>query len=108
MTEKELKKLNRAELLQMLIIQTERVEALECELEKKEADYQKQLKELKDALADKKLKIEKVGSIAEASLALNRVFETAQQAADQYLENIKELYDQLEKKSLEENHEKEN
>ena len=32
---------------------------------------------------------QEAGSIAEASLKLNKVFEAAQQAADQYLENIR-------------------
>lgn len=32
---------------------------------------------------------QEAGSIAEAALRLNKVFEAAQQAADQYLENIR-------------------
>jgi hypothetical protein len=35
--------------------------------------------------------LKEVGSIAEASLKINKVFESAQLAADQYLENIKRL-----------------
>ena len=42
-------------------------------------------------LQDRKLTIENAGSIAEASLALNKVFETAQLAADLYIENIKQV-----------------
>lgn len=37
------------------------------------------------------IKINQAGSIAEASLQLNQVFEAAQQAAEQYLENIRSL-----------------
>ena len=33
---------------------------------------------------------EEAGSIAEAALRINRVFEAAQEAADQYLENIRQ------------------
>ena len=42
--------------------------------------------------------IEKAGSIAEASVALNGVFAAAQSAAVQYLENIKEQKKQQEEK----------
>lgn len=78
MTDKELKKLSRAELLEMLLEQTRRVETLQKELEQKNA-----------MLEDRRLKEEEAGSIAHAALALNKVFEAAQAAADQYLYNIK-------------------
>ena len=41
--------------------------------------------------------LKEVGSIAEASLKINKVFESAQLAADQYLENIKRLLKEQEK-----------
>lgn len=78
MTDKELKKLSRKELLEMLVIQTRRTEQLE-----------KRVSELEERLSDKTIKIENVGSLAEASLKLSGVFEAAQQAAELYLENIK-------------------
>lgn len=78
MTDKELRRLKRAELLEMLLEQTKKVEALQAELELKNRE-----------LENKRILIEKAGSIAEASLRLNEVFETAQKAADQYLYNIK-------------------
>lgn len=78
MTDKELKKLSRAELLEMLLEQTKRIEALQTELELKNKE-----------LENRRIMIERAGSIAEASLRLNEVFETAQKAADQYLYNIK-------------------
>ncbi len=78
MTEKELKKLTRMELLEMLIDQSREVERLRGELE-----------EAKKALEDKKIAIEKSGSLAEAALALSGVFEKAQEAADLYIANIK-------------------
>ena len=40
-------------------------------------------------LNDRTITIENAGSIAEASLKLNKVFEAAQKAADDYLESIK-------------------
>lgn len=76
MTQKELKKLSRTQLLEMLLLQTEKAEQLEKELE-----------DTKSLLADRKLQLERVGSIAEAALDLNGVFKAAQDAADQYLEN---------------------
>lgn len=78
MTDKELSKLNRRELLEILL-----------KLRKKNDELEKELEETKTKLADKELKIEKSGSIAEASLALTKIFEEAQKAADLYLANVK-------------------
>jgi hypothetical protein len=58
---------------------------------------QTQIKDLQGQLEEKELKISRAGSIAEASVSLSRVFEEAQKAADQYLENVKLLHDQTEK-----------
>lgn len=85
MTENDVKRLNRSELLQLLIAQTKRSEELEAELEN-----------VKKQLADKEIKINEAGSIAEASLQLNEVFASAQSAAAQYLENIKLLHSRQE------------
>ena len=80
MTDKELKKLSRSELLEMLIVQTEKNEMLSDELE-----------DMKRRLRNRKIICENAGSIAEASLQLNGVFEAAQNAARQYLENIERM-----------------
>ncbi len=77
MTDKELKKMNRRELLELLIEQTAENEALHAEQES-----------LKQKLSDRSIAIEQAGSLAEASLSLNDVFSAAQAAADQYLENV--------------------
>ncbi len=77
MTNKELRKLNRTELLELLLSVTTEVERLNSEISK-----------LKAELEEKNIKIRKTGSIAEASLKLNGVFEAAQNAADQYVENV--------------------
>ncbi len=82
MTENELKKLSRKQLLELLLQQAERVEELEAEVEALQAK-----------LEDKTVGVSQSGSIAEAALKLNGVFEAAQAAADQYLENIKRLHD---------------
>lgn len=42
-------------------------------------------------LDDRRIKIGTAGSIAQAALSLNNVFEAAQNAADQYLSSVKEL-----------------
>ena len=78
MTEKEFRKLSRLELLAILTEQSRRIEELSQKLEEAEKKLQ-----------SRKLQIEKAGSIAEASLQLNRLFEAAQAAADQYLENVR-------------------
>ena len=78
MTDNELKKLNRKEPLEILIEQSSEIEQLQNALQKAEAKLQ-----------DRELKIRNAGSLAEASLVLNGVFEAAQAAADQYLENIR-------------------
>lgn len=78
MTEKELQKLNRRRLLELLLIQTERADNLEAELEKTGRKLRNKLLWQKES-----------GSIAEAALKLNGVFEAADAAAAQYLENIR-------------------
>jgi cell division septum initiation protein DivIVA len=79
LTEKELKKLNRYQLLELLIIQTERADEL-----------QKKLDEAQALLDSRDVKLTVMGSIAEASLQLGGVFEAAQNAADTYLNAAKE------------------
>ena len=78
MTEKELKKLNRSELPEILVAQGEKIETLEQQL----ADAQK-------ALQDRRIEISSCGSIAEAALKLNHIFEDAESAAAQYLESVR-------------------
>jgi len=72
-----MRKLNRYQLLELLIIQSDRVKELE-----------EQLREAQDKLEARELQMTNVGSIAEASMQLSGVFEAAQKAADMYLETI--------------------
>lgn len=74
MTEKELKKMKRYQLLELLIMQTEETEALRKKLEEQEAAHREQ-----------ELQISTLGSLAEAALQLNGVLDAAQKAADQYV-----------------------
>jgi chemotaxis regulatin CheY-phosphate phosphatase CheZ len=80
MQDKDLRKLSRAELLELLISQTRRVEELEAQL----ADALAQLEK-------RQIAIDKAGTLAEASLMLNGVLEATEKAAAQYLENIERL-----------------
>lgn len=86
MTEKELKKLNRKQLLELLLMQTDRADKLE-----------EKLARLEQRLRDRAIVESEAGSIAEAALRLNGVFEAADAAAAQYLENIKRLSQRLER-----------
>ena len=76
MTGKELKRLSRADLLEMLIDQSKELQEVREKLEKAEAELQK-----------REIAIHNAGSIAEASLMLNGVFEAAQAACQEYVEN---------------------
>ena len=72
-----LKKLSKLQLLELLAQQERELQVLRKSLEEKEAE-----------LAERRIQIENAGSIAEAALKLNEVFEAAQRAADQYLESL--------------------
>lgn len=75
-----LRKLKRADLLELLIEQTKQTET-----QTKRAD------ELQRKLENRQIKLNQAGSIAEAALQLNGVFEAAQSAAAQYLESLAAL-----------------
>ena len=84
MNNKELKKLNRKELLEILVSQANLIQSLEKELE-----------ETKKELDNRNIVLKEAGSIAEASLKLSGIFEKAQEVADQYLNSIMENKDIL-------------
>lgn len=78
MTEKELRKLNRRQLLELMLEQSKRIDKLEYALVKAQEE-----------LNNRRITIQESGNIAEAALRLNNIFEAAQQAADQYVESIR-------------------
>lgn len=80
MTTSELKKLNRAELLTMLMSLTQRCDDLEEELE-----------EARKKLEDRSIEVSEAGTLAEAVLKINGVMEAVDRAGMQYLENLKRL-----------------
>lgn len=79
-TNKELQKLGRPALLALLLEQAKQFEELEQRLNAAEA-----------ALESRQLQMAQCGSIAEASLKLNGVFEAAQAAAEQYRINAERI-----------------
>ena len=90
MTNKELRKLKRTELIELMLMQSR-------ELDEQRARRQK----LEEQLEGRELKLREAGSIAEAAMEVNHVFAAAQSAANQYLENIKDLEADTEKQCKE-------
>ncbi len=80
MTERELRRLSRTDLLKLLLAQRKENEQLRCILD-----------ETQSQLADRTIKIDNAGSIAEASLQLSGIFNAAQDSCQYYMENIKLL-----------------
>ncbi len=78
MAENEIKNLKRVDLLELLIRQSGEIDRLNAEV-----------KRLQRELDNKEIKIRQAGSIAQAALELNGVFSAAQNACEQYIENIK-------------------
>jgi hypothetical protein len=80
MTDRELRRLSRSDLLELLLAQRKENEQLRCILDETQAQ-----------LADRTFKIDNAGSIAEASLQLSGIFAAAQDSCQYYTENIKQL-----------------
>ena len=78
MTRKELQIMGRRELIVLLL-----------EISNENDRLRTQLGDAQRRLASREIRIKRSGSIAEAAMELNHVFEAAQSAANQYLENIK-------------------
>lgn len=85
MTDKEFKRLSRSQLIDVIY-------QLQLQLDQVTAKNQ----ELEQQLADKRLRLQNAGNIAEAALAMNDCFLSAQNAAEQYLNEIKTIRDEAE------------
>lgn len=94
MTDKELKKLSRLQLVELLLDLTRKLDDASVALEEEKRTTEK----LKKRLADRQIMIDSAGSIAESSLQLGGVFTAAQKAASVYLENIERLAGETEEK----------
>lgn len=77
MISKELKKLSRRELVDIIY-----------QLKKNEQEKQEQIASLEGALQDKRIRISVAGSIADAAVDITNVFSVAQTTADLYLHEI--------------------
>lgn len=80
MTERELRRLSRTDLLELLLAQRKENEQMRCVLDETQAQ-----------LADRTIKIDNAGSIADAALQLSGIFTAAQDSCQYYVENIKLL-----------------
>lgn len=90
MTDKEFRKLKRSDLI-----------AIIYEYQKKQEELVKEIGELRAQLESKNLKISKAGSIAEAVVGLDLLFETAQKTADDYIEQVRLANEEAEQKAAE-------
>ena len=77
MISKELKRLSRRELVDIIY-----------QLKKNEQEMQEEIESLKTELRDKRIRISTAGSIADAAISVTNVFSTAQLTADIYLREI--------------------
>lgn len=85
MTDKEFKRLSRSQLIDVIY-------QLQLQLDQLTVKNQ----ELEQQLADKRLRLQNAGNIAEAALAMNDCFLSAQNAAEQYLNEIQTIRDEAE------------
>lgn len=76
----DLTKLSKKDLLEIMLKQGEEIDALRAEVQ-----------ELKDKLEAREIDINRVGSLAEASLAVTEIFKEADKAAMTYLTNLKRI-----------------
>ena len=77
MTQKDLKRLTRSDLMEMLL-----------EVSKENEQLRKELAGVRQELEQRELRIQEAGSLAEAALKLTEVFEQAQAACDLYTQEI--------------------
>ena len=85
MTDKEFKRLTRAQLIEIIY-----------QLQLQVDQMTKQNQALEKALEDKRLRIHNAGNIADAALEINDCFRSAQNAAEQYLNEIKAIREETE------------
>lgn len=83
MKQPDLRNLSRGELLEIMIQQSEELEALRKENE-----------EYRQRLQEKTIVLDEAGSIAEAALKVSGIFDAAHQASAQYLKSIEVLASQ--------------
>ena len=80
MTDREFKRLNRADLIEIIY-----------RLQENEEKYRETIDRMSKKLDAKLSKIENAGSLAEAAVSLSNIFEAAQYAAERYLQDVYRL-----------------
>lgn len=84
--ESDLSKMKKKELLEIMLAQGKEIDSLRA-----------RISELEAQLANREFEFSKIGSIAEASLAVTNIFKEADDAARTYLENIRRAYEKRSK-----------
>ena len=82
---KELKKLSRKELVDIIY-----------QLKKNEEELRQEIATLQEALQEKRIRLSMAGSIAEAAMDITKIFSTAQITADLYLREIERMKEETE------------
>lgn len=86
MNEKELRKISRKELLELLLEQANRI-----------VDLEKELADAKAKLEDKRIMLNEAGNLAEASLKITDLFQKTMETCKIYSDNVEELNSRVEK-----------
>lgn len=86
MNEKELRKISRKELLELLLEQANRI-----------VDLEKELADANAKLEDKMIMLNEAGNLAEASLKITDLFQKTMETCKIYSDNIEELNSRIEK-----------
>ena len=82
---KELKKLSRKELVDIIY-----------HMKKNEEELRQEIATLQDQLQEKRIRVSMAGSIAEAAMDITKIFSTAQLTADLYLREIERMKEETE------------
>ena len=83
---KELKKMSRRELLDIIY-----------QMKKNEQRMQEEIDSLQEALQDKRIRLSEAGSVAEAAASITNLFSAAQMTADLYLQEITSMKEETER-----------
>lgn len=89
MISKELRKLSRRELMDIIY-----------QMKKNEQKLQEEIGSLQEALQDKRIRLAEAGSISEAAASITNVFSAAQKTADLYLHEISCMKEETEKECV--------
>ena len=81
MTDKEFRRLRRGDLIEIIY-----------DLQKEQLRLKRENADLQYQLSQRAICLNESGSIAEAALRLNHIFESAQAAADQYLASLRTVH----------------